>query len=71
MEIKGNSKYEQALSQYNCELNDADIKEIMEANRKTLNAEQPAYCHLTEIRIHEDEFEKTPKRSIKRFLYTK
>jgi len=52
-------------------LNDADIKEIMEANRKTLNAEQPAYCHLTEIRIHEDEFEKTPKRSIKRFLYTK
>jgi deoxyribose-phosphate aldolase len=26
MEIKGNSKYEQALSQYNCELNDADIK---------------------------------------------
>ena len=26
MEIKGNSKYEQALSKYNCELNDADIK---------------------------------------------
>lgn len=52
-------------------LGDADIKEIMEHNRKTLNAEQPNYCHLSEIRIHEEEFEKTPKRSIKRFLYTK
>ena len=52
-------------------LNEADLKEIMEQNRKTLNSEQPAYCHLSEIRIHEEEFEKTPKRSIKRFLYTK
>ena len=52
-------------------LSDSDIKQIMEQNRATLNAEQPAYCHLSEIRIHEEEFEKTPKRSIKRFLYTK
>ncbi len=52
-------------------LNDNDLKDIMEQNRKTLNAEQPVYCHLSEIRIHEEEFEKTPKRSIKRFLYTK
>ena len=51
-------------------LGDADIKEIMEHNRKTLNAEQPNYCHLSEIRIHEEEFEKTPKRSIKRYPYT-
>lgn len=48
-----------------------DLKEIMEQNRKDLNASQPAYCHLAEIRIHKDEFEKTPKRSIKRFLYSK
>lgn len=48
-----------------------DLKTIMEQNRKQLNAELPAYCHLSEIRLHDSEFEKTPKRSIKRFLYTK
>jgi len=30
----------------------------------------PAYSKVSEIRIHEEEFEKTPKKSIKRFLYT-
>jgi long-chain acyl-CoA synthetase len=29
----------------------------------------PAYEKITEIEIHEDEFEKTPKKSIKRYLY--
>ncbi len=51
-------------------LNKDDLKDVMEQNRKELNAVLPAYCHLSEIRIHEEEFEKTPKRSIKRFLYT-
>ena len=51
-------------------LNKDDLKDVMEQNRKELNTVLPAYCHLSEIRIHEDEFEKTPKRSIKRFLYT-
>lgn len=55
----------------NMGLNDNDLKDVMEQNRQTLNAEQPAYCHLAAIRIHPEEFEKTPKRSIKRFLYTK
>jgi long-chain acyl-CoA synthetase len=50
---------------------EADLNTIMEQNRKQLNAELPAYCHLSEIRLHDSEFEKTPKRSIKRFLYTK
>lgn len=49
----------------------SDLNTIMEQNRKQLNAELPAYCHLSEIRLHDSEFEKTPKRSIKRFLYTK
>jgi len=49
----------------------SDLNTIMEQNRKQLNSELPAYCHLSEIRLHENEFEKTPKRSIKRFLYTK
>lgn len=51
-------------------LNKNDLKDVMEQNRKELNTVLPAYCHLSEIRIHEEEFEKTPKRSIKRFLYT-
>lgn len=50
---------------------ESDLNTIMEQNRKQLNADLPAYCHLSEIRLHDNEFEKTPKRSIKRFLYTK
>lgn len=50
---------------------ESDLNTIMEQNRKQLNADLPAYCHLSEIRLHDSEFEKTPKRSIKRFLYTK
>lgn len=46
------------------------IKVLMEENRKTLNKMIPAYEQLAGIKIMEQEFEKTPKRSIKRFLYT-
>ena len=42
----------------------------MEENRKTINQQLAAYETLLKIHIHESEFEKTPKRSIKRFLYT-
>lgn len=45
------------------------IKKVMEQNRQTLNATQPAYCKLAAIEVHEEEFEKTPKKSIKRYLY--
>jgi long-chain acyl-CoA synthetase len=44
---------------------------IMEAHRKTLNQLVPAYMRVAEFRLHPEEFEKTPKKSIKRFLYTK
>ena len=47
-----------------------DIKNIMEQNRNGLNQMLPAYEKITEIELHETEFEKTPKKSIKRFLYT-
>lgn len=50
-------------------LNDADIKNLMEENRKKLNEINPAYCKLSDIEIMEEEFVKTPKRSIKRYLY--
>ena len=50
--------------------NNDDLTNIMEENRKLINAILPAYCRLSSIRIHEEEFAKTPKRSIKRYLYT-
>ena len=46
-----------------------DLQKLMEENRTTINAELPAYSKITEIEIHEDEFGKTPKKSIKRYLY--
>ena len=46
-----------------------DVMEVMEQNRQALNAVMPNYSKLTEIRIHKEEFEKTPKKSIKRYLY--
>ena len=48
---------------------DDDINNIMEQNKLELNASLPAYSHLSEIRIQPKEFEKTPKKSIKRYLY--
>jgi len=53
----------------NMGFSDEDLKNIMEQNRNGLNEMLPAYEKITEIVIHEDEFEKTPKRSIKRYLY--
>ena len=54
----------------NMRFNEEDIRNIMEQNRNQLNELLPAYEKITEIEIRKDEFEKTPKRSIKRFLYT-
>ncbi len=42
----------------------------MEENRKEINKQLASYETLVKIRLHEKEFEKTPKRSIKRFLYS-
>lgn len=47
----------------------SDLAEIMEQNRIQLNEIMPVYSKIAEIRIHEEEFEKTPKKSIKRYLY--
>lgn len=46
-----------------------DIQRIMEQNRVELNASLPAYSQIMHVRLVTEEFEKTPKRSIKRFLY--
>lgn len=50
-------------------LNGDDLKDVMEGNRTELNQTLPAYAKIAEIELVETEFEKTPKKSIKRFLY--
>ena len=48
---------------------DEDLNNIMEQNRQQLNSQLPPFCKISEIRLHEEEFVKTPKKSIKRYLY--
>ncbi len=50
-------------------LDDDGIRQAMEQNRKDLNAMVASYEQISGVRIYNEEFEKTPKRSIKRFLY--
>ena len=45
------------------------LAQLMEQNRIQVNEQLAAYCKLAEIEIHKNEFEKTPKKSIKRYLY--
>jgi long-chain acyl-CoA synthetase len=51
-------------------LTEADLKKIFEQHRKTLNDELPAYMGVAGFSIFAEEFEKTPKKSIKRYLYS-
>lgn len=51
-------------------LTNEDIEKVMEENRVELNSMLPAYSQISKMKIYPEEFEKTPKRSIKRFLYT-
>ena len=53
----------------NLGLNNDDLVNLMEQNRQQLNEILPAYSKLSSIEIHTEEFEKTPKKSIKRFKY--
>lgn len=53
----------------NMGLNHEDVNNVMIQNKEQLNQMIPAYEQITEIEIHEEEFEKTPKKSIKRYLY--
>jgi long-chain acyl-CoA synthetase len=50
-------------------LPDTAMDSTMEAMRAQINLELPKYCQISKVRIVPEEFEKTPKRSIKRFLY--
>lgn len=46
-----------------------NLHKIMDENRKMVNHIMPAYSQLARLKIRDTEFEKTPKRSIKRYLY--
>lgn len=50
-------------------LQQSDIERAMEANRVELNQQLPNYSQITKVKIHFEEFEKTAKKSIKRFMY--
>lgn len=58
--------YNEAVSQ---SLSADDINRIMEENRVALNGLIPKYSQISVMKIFPEEFEKTPKRSIKRYLY--
>ena len=50
-------------------LQQTDIQKVMEQNRIELNQQLPNYSQISKIKIHFEEFEKTAKKSIKRFMY--
>jgi long-chain acyl-CoA synthetase len=52
------------------QLTQQDLEIIMEENRNNLNNVVGTYENVSKIHLYPNEFEKTPKRSIKRYLYT-
>lgn len=53
----------------NDQVPESQLTEIMQENLKKLNHELPRYENITEIKLVDEEFEKTPKKNIKRFKY--
>jgi long-chain acyl-CoA synthetase len=52
-------------------ISEEQLLKILEETRKEVNERLPEFMAVSKYRIHPEEFVKTPKRSIKRFLYTK
>jgi len=52
-------------------ISEVQLAAILEEIRKEVNERMPEFMAVSKFRIHPEEFAKTPKRSIKRFLYTK
>ncbi len=46
-----------------------DLEYVMDQNRVELNSQMPSFAKISSIQIHDKEFEKTAKKSIKRYLY--
>lgn len=53
----------------NLGLSNDDLQRIMDQNLHEVNQVMPSYCKLSSISLRDEEFEKTPKKSIKRYLY--
>ena len=51
-------------------VSDSQLEELMEENRLLVNKDLPRYSQLSRIEFVKEEFEKTPKRNIKRYRYT-
>ncbi|MDR3286572.1 MAG: AMP-binding protein [Prevotellaceae bacterium] len=56
---------------YNENLTEQDLEKILEDEKDELNKQLPNYSQISRIKLYPEEFEKTPKKSIKRFLYEK
>ena len=54
---------------HNLDFTSEEIYQIMQENLTLLNQQLPAYCNVKSFEVREEEFEKTPKKSIKRYLY--
>lgn len=52
-------------------ISEEQLLPVLDVTRKAVNEKLPDFMAVTKFRIHPEEFAKTPKRSIKRFLYTK
>jgi long-chain acyl-CoA synthetase len=50
-------------------IDEKELEKILDKYLKQINEHLPAYMRLAKLVIHKEEFEKTPKKSIKRFLY--
>ena len=55
----------------NNNISEEQLSIILDQTRKEVNERLPDFMTVSKFRIHPEEFAKTPKRSIKRFLYTK
>jgi long-chain acyl-CoA synthetase len=51
-------------------MTDEDIQNLYRQHLKDVNGLLPSYMNISKFEIHPEEFVKTPKRSIKRFLYS-
>ena len=47
-----------------------ELEAVMEQNRQNLNEQMPAFARISRIELNKEEFQKTPKKSIKRYLYS-
>jgi long-chain acyl-CoA synthetase len=52
-------------------ISEEQLISMLDQTRKEVNERLPDFMAVSKFRVHPEEFIKTPKRSIKRFLYTK